>query len=282
MSVPRDPSNQGDQAMIALPALEYHLAHGCNLSCQQCSHYSNFHVAGKMPTVEDAGADYANWSHRLKPRRFALLGGEPLLNPQILQHIRLTRQHWPDSELMLVTNGFFLHRFPDLPAILLETNCRLEVSQHGTHDDYVKRFREVKHLVWRWREDHPGIQIKIRQSHRGWMRQYKVENGKPMPFDTKPEAAFKVCMQKTCTQLHRGVLWKCPALAYFAQLEAKLKLQNLPQWQLFRDYKAIATNASDDELRTFIETKAIPQCGLCPSRRTKFVHPNPLQRSALK
>ncbi|XZE55835.1 radical SAM protein [Planctomycetaceae bacterium SH139] len=267
--------------MIELPALEYHLAHGCNLSCQQCSHYSNFHVAGKMPTVEDAGADFANWSHRLKPRRFALLGGEPLLNPQILRHIRLARQHWPDSDLMLVTNGLFLHRFPDLPAVLLDTNCRLEVSQHGTHNDYVKRFREVKHLIWRWREDHPGIQIKIRQSHRGWMRQYNVENGKPVPFDSRPKAAFRTCMQRTCTQLHRGMLWKCPALAYFAQLEAKLNLHDLPRWQLFRDYKAIVAEATDDELRTFIETKAIPQCGLCPSHRTKFVHPNPLQRSVL-
>ena len=268
---------------LPLPALEYHVAHGCNLSCQQCSHYSNFHVAGKLPTIEDAEADYAKWSHRLKPRRFALLGGEPLLNPQIIEHIKLARKHWSDSNLMLVTNGFFLHRFPKLPAVLVDTNCRLEVSQHGSHDNYLKRFREVKRLVWRWREEHPGIQIKIRRSHRGWMRQYKVENGKPMPFDSKPDAAFKVCMQKTCTQLvGGGLLAKCPALAYFAQLETKLNLHNLPQWQLFRDYKAIMPDATDDELRTFIETKAIPQCGLCPSNRTAFVNPDPLKRSALQ
>ena len=268
---------------LSLPALEYHVAHGCNLSCQQCSHYSNFHVAGKLPTIEDAESDYAKWSHRLKPRRFALLGGEPLLNPQLIEHIQLARQHWSDSNLMLVTNGFFLHRFPELPAVLVDTNCQLEVSQHGTHDDYIKRFREVKQLVWRLREEHPGIQIKIRHSHRGWMRQYNVDNGKPMPFDSKPDAAFKVCMQKTCAQLIAGgLLAKCPALAYFAQLEAKLNLHELPQWQLFRDYKAVTPDATDDELRKFIETKAIPQCGLCPSNRTAFVHPNPLQRSVLQ
>ena len=265
-----------------LPALEYHVAHGCNLSCQQCSHYSNFHVAGKLPTVEDAEADYAKWSHRLKPKRFALLGGEPLLNPQVVQHVQLARQHWPDSQLMLVTNGFFLHRFPDLPAVLVETDCKLEISQHGTHEEYLERFCEVKRLIWRWREDHPGIRIKIRQSHRGWMRQYNVENGKPVPFKSKPDEAFKVCMQRTCTQLNHGMLWKCPALAYFAQLDAKLRLHDLPHWQLFRDYKALSPNATDDEVATFIATKAIPQCGLCPSRRTKFHHPNPLQRSALR
>ncbi len=93
---------------FSLPALEYHLAHGCNLSCQQCSHYSNFRLAGKLPTLADAESEYLQWSHRLKPTRFALLGGEPLLNPAILEHIQLARQHWYDSELMLVTNGFFL------------------------------------------------------------------------------------------------------------------------------------------------------------------------------
>jgi organic radical activating enzyme len=268
--------------MIELPTLEYHVAHGCNLSCQQCSHYSNFHVAGKLPTVDDADTEYSKWSHRLKPMRFALLGGEPLLNPQVIGHIQLARQHWSDSHLMLVTNGFFLDRFPELPEVLLKTNCRLEVSQHGTHEAYVQRFRKVKHLVWRWRKEYPGIQIKIRQSHRGWMRQYNVEDGKPVPFDSEPESAYRICMQKNCTQLYQAKLWKCPALAYHAQLEAKLKLHHLPQWQPFRDYQACPPNASDDEVRRFLQTKAIPQCGLCPSHRTKFVHPNPLQRSALR
>ncbi|MFG0261673.1 MAG: radical SAM protein [Novipirellula sp. JB048] len=266
--------------MIELPALEYHLAHGCNLSCQQCSHYSNHHLAGKLPTIEQADADYSPWSHRLRPKRFALLGGEPLLNPQIVQHIQFARQHWSDSNLMLVTNGFFLHRFADLPDVLLDTNCRLEVSQHGTHDEYVKRFLKVKQLVWRWRDEYPGIQIKIRQSHRGWMRQYNVEGGTPMPFNSKPARAYRVCLQRNCTQLNRKMLWKCPALAYFSQLESKLNLHTLPQWQLFRDYQACSPAATAEQLRQFLRTKSIPQCGLCPSRRTKFVHPNPLNRNA--
>ena len=103
------------------------------------------------------------------------------------------------------------------------------------------------------------------------------------PFDSKTEiAAYRVCMQKTCTQLYRSMLWKCPALAYFNQVEAKMKLHHLPQWQPFREYQACPPEASDDEVRRFLKTKAIPQCGLCPANRTMFVHPNPLQRSALR
>jgi len=102
------------RTFLVLHAVGYFLAHGCNLSCQQCSHYSNFHVVGKLPTVEEADAEYWQWSHRLKPKRFALLGGEPLLNPSIIEHIQLARQHWPDSELMLGTNDFFPSSLPRL------------------------------------------------------------------------------------------------------------------------------------------------------------------------
>ena len=73
--------------MIELPALEFHLAHGCNLSCQQCGHYSTFRLAGTMPTPADTRAEYEAWNHRILPRRFALLGGEPLLNPKLIEHL---------------------------------------------------------------------------------------------------------------------------------------------------------------------------------------------------
>ncbi len=74
---------------FSLPALEYHVAHGCNLSCPAVQPLQQFSLAGRLPTLADAESEYLQWSHRLKPARFALLGGEPLLNPAILEHIQL-------------------------------------------------------------------------------------------------------------------------------------------------------------------------------------------------
>jgi hypothetical protein len=171
---------------------------------------------------------------------------------------------------MLVSNGFLLHRHPDLPCVLVEANCRLDVSQHGTAPPYMKEFTKVKRLLWRWRADYPGIRIKIRKSHRGWMRQYRVVDGKPMPFSSDPEVAYRVCMQKTCTQLYRGRLWKCPAIAYFHLMERELRLEGPPEWQVFREYRGCPPMASDLEVDTFLAAKVIPQCGLCPSKRQMF------------
>jgi hypothetical protein len=65
-------------------------------------------------------------------------------------------------------------------------------------------------------------------------------------------------------------------------MEQRLKLESIPAWQFFRDYKACPASASEEELRTFVETKAIPQCGLCPSNRVPFKHPDPTQRSEIR
>lgn len=116
------------------------------------------------------------------------------------------------------------------------------------------------------------------ESHKGWRQQYRMIDGKPMPFDSSPKAAWKICLQRSCTQLFQGHLWKCPALAYFATMERKLRLEAIPAWHLFRDYKACPPTASDDVVREFFATREIPQCGLCPARKIPFHHQDPTNK----
>lgn len=138
---------------------------------------------------------------------------------------------------MLVSNGFFLLRFPELPQVLVDAECQLEISQHGTHQDYLERFREVKAIVWSWRKQYPKLRTNIRKSHKGWMRQYDVIDGEPTPFNSEPDSTYRVCMQRTCTQLVNGCLAKCPALAYWPQLEENASLELISEWDLFRSYE---------------------------------------------
>lgn len=66
-----------------------------------------------------------------------------------------------------------------------------------------------------------------------------------------------------------------PRMAYHAIMSRKLNLADEPAWQLFRDYKACPPIASDDEVRAFLATNEIPQCGLCPMRKVPFQHRDP-------
>jgi hypothetical protein len=266
-------------SLLSIASLEYHVAHGCNLSCQQCSHYSNFRLGGLL-SVEQARQEYELWADRLRPRVFALLGGEPTLNPELVSHVRLAREYWPDSQLMLVSNAFFLDRHPELPAVLVATDCCLEISKHGDSPEYVQQFNAGLETVYSWRKEYPKLRYNLRHSHQGWMRQYRVADGQPLPYQSEPAAAYHVCMQKTCTQLYQGQLWKCPALAYYSLFEKKLRLETVEAWDQFRQYAPCQPGASDEILHAFFATRDIPQCALCPSHREHFVHPNPLLKDS--
>jgi organic radical activating enzyme len=260
--------------MLQIPSLEFHLMHACNLSCQQCSHYSNLRLGGGVISTKDAESNYAVWSHRIQPKLFALLGGEPTLNPNLVDHVLLARKHWSKSKFMLVSNGFFLSKHPDLPKVLVETNCCLEISQHGKDEKYLEEFIKGTEILKEWSSKYPSLKIRTRQSHQGWMRQYNVsDDGKPIPYNSKAEEAYSVCMQKTCTQVYQQKLWKCPAIAYFQLLDKKMSLDK--EWDLFRQYSALEGDCSEEALGDFFNTKAIPQCSLCPFNRESFQHPDP-------
>ena len=262
--------------MIELQNLEFHAAHAGNLSCSQCSHYSNFH-AGGIVSMEEARANFAAWTGRLAPRRLATLGGEPTLNPNLVQIVEMAREAFPNAEGLLVTNGFFLDRHPSLPQALIDNRFQMDVSQHGRAPEYMKRFRESRRQIRQWREAYPTLSINIRKSHRGWRQQYRMIDGKPVPFDSDPRSAWNICLQRSCTQLYKTFLWKCLALAFHGIMSSKLKLKldQEPAWQLFRELKACSTHATDDQVRDFFAVEEIPQCALCPSKKLLFHHSDP-------
>lgn len=103
--------------MRDLENLEIHVAHGCNLACESCSHYSNQGHAGLLG-LDEADRWMRLWNQRLRPSTFSLLGGEPSIHPQLPEFVALSRRRWPHAKLRLVTNGFFLHRHPTLPLVL--------------------------------------------------------------------------------------------------------------------------------------------------------------------
>lgn len=260
--------------------LELHGSNACNLSCHGCSHLSDHGLPGGSISPEDAAAQFALWKDRLDPAQVSIVGGEPLLNRRIIEVVRVAREAFPNARGLLVTNGFFLEDHPGLPQALIDNNFRLDISQHGKKPNYVRLWREkVAPQIWKIRREYPLLKHVVRQSHRGWMSQYKWEDGKPVPYESEPADAHGVCMQRECTQLFNSKLYKCPFLAYFRDFEKKTGAQDVPGWQSFREYKPIEHTASEVDLRDFLANRPVPQCGSCPSQRLHFVHPDPTKRS---
>ena len=90
-------------------AFEISLVDHCNLPCQMCDHYSQ--LSDKwFVDMEQFEKDMTRMSeicgHKLG--YITLLGGEPTLHPHLIDCMRITREQFPDTEVIVLTNGVLL------------------------------------------------------------------------------------------------------------------------------------------------------------------------------
>ncbi|ANI90713.1 radical SAM family protein [Arachidicoccus ginsenosidimutans] len=260
--------------------LELHVSHACNLACESCSHYSNHNLKGSV-TLEEADEWMSLWNDKVAPKQFSLLGGEPTINPQLLDIIRLTRRKWKYSKILLVTNGFLLHRHPDLPKVLKEVgNVILSISVHHSSEAYTEKITPNLALAEDWKKKYK-LDIEVRPSAKYWTRRYKGYGPNMQPFeDNNPRASWEGCFAKYCTQLFEGKLWKCPPLAYLRMQDEKFKLSE--KWINYLNYKALPPDCTKQELVAFTSEEEIAECSMCAANLEHFELPNPLIRPSLK
>lgn len=85
--------------------IDVHVVEHCNLNCKGCSHYSS--VA--QPEFLDLKEYEKALPHLARIEKsmgeIQLLGGEPLLHPQLPELIRLTRSYLPHTQINVLSNG---------------------------------------------------------------------------------------------------------------------------------------------------------------------------------
>lgn len=258
-----------------IPSLELHVAHGCNLACESCSHYSNHNHKG-MLAIEVAERWMSLWHERLAPHSVCLLGGEPTLNPDLHQFVLLCRRYWPDALLRLSTNGLLLHRHPHLPAVLVECGVRLDLTIHHDGPAYTERVRPVLVLVRGW-ETKYGVHVSYKRVHRNWTQRYLGHGESMMPFaDGRPRQSWEICPAKRAHQLLSGKIWKCAPLAYLPMQAARYPLSSA--WRPYLHYQPLAPSCTDDELRAFFAREEESYCGMCSAVRRPLALTSPLPK----
>ena len=258
----------------AIGRLEMHVTHACNLKCESCCHYSNHSHKGNVGIAE-AEAWMSAWRGRFAVEEFVLLGGEPTLHPQLPQFIPLVRQFWPEAKLTLITNGFFLHRHPELPRVVAESgDAQIALSVHHGSPAYLDRIRPILELTEKWRTEY-GITVVVTQSHRHWTRRYRGFGDSMLPFeDNDARRSWEICPARHCLQLFEGKLWKCAPIAYLGLQRQKFDLSN--KWEPYLDYQPLTSTAGDGALLEFIGREDEGVCAMCPARPRKFELPNPM------
>jgi len=126
-----------------IPYIETHLVDHCNLKCKGCSHFS-----GLAPEQFKDLHEFENEMQRLSEiadvRIIRLMGGEPLLHPQVVDFCEITRHYFPISELVLVSNGILLPSLTDEQIEQLnKNNIALCMSDYGLklNQEQINKFR---------------------------------------------------------------------------------------------------------------------------------------------
>jgi len=260
--------------MLKVPhEIQLHITHSCNLTCEGCTHYMNQGHSGSI-SLETASEWMGYWSDKILPLRFTLMGGEPALHPDMTKFLYLAREKWPNSYIEIISNGFYLHKHPDLPKALKETKATLGVSLHSDSESkYFEKFSSVFKLIKEWQND--NVPVELRPSAIHWIRQYKGFGDKMEPYeDNDPKKSWKYCVSKLCVQLHEGKLWKCPALAYLPMQAEKYNLSD--KWDPYLKYIPLDHNSSKEEIKKFFSRREESFCKMCPSKEHYFTPKDPL------
>ena len=105
----------GDEKKYRVKKLEYNVTHHCNLKCDFCDHLSPwFTLAGKDAefnqkiSLDAFRKNLDVLSRYVQSEEFLILGGEPLLNKNVLEFIRAAKESGISQKIVLTTNGFLL------------------------------------------------------------------------------------------------------------------------------------------------------------------------------
>lgn len=250
---------------VRLVNLEMNVSFGCNLKCEYCTHLGRY-MKGVVP-LSDLLLWYKTWNPRIEPGNVRIMGGEPLLHPQLESVIYETREHWKDSRIELITNGLLLPKMaPSIFDALKAIHADVTVSKHFDDPYYNGMFRAGLETLSSY-----GITPWISQSDQSWMKCYRIdEQGSASPYQSDPQKAWDICYVKhLCTTLIDNQLYRCPQLGcYSYALKNGFVSQ---QWNTVLDYQPLLPSCSQEELNAFMNDGVCEQCSICPE---EFQHAN--------
>jgi len=262
--------------LVEVPNIEWHIAHACNLTCYGCGHFSN-HAHKGVVKYKELEVWYKSWHNKILPLNINILGGEPLLNKDIYNILDLTRKYWnnPKTTIALVTNGFLLYKYPDLPKYLKNNNIELHLSKHSNDKEYVEKFQSAIDIANNWRDEY-DIFFKIFYSTEEWYEIYKGYGNNMMPFeDNDHEESWNNCSTgQDCFQILDNKIYKCSPLAY---LQLQKEIYTLSEkWNHYLQYKPLESTATQEEVQEFFNRKAESYCSMCPKNPKLSTHKNPM------
>lgn len=258
-----------------LPFLETMIVYGCNLSCLGCTNYSDYNVKG-LVSWNQGQRWLEGWLKRVDIPDFGIIGGEPLMNPEVEDWIVGCRKLMPDSQIRFTTNGVLLHKRLQVIDTLMEIgNCVIKVSLHQPQEFYTQSVLQylfnkatwnpvIEHGIPRWKSGN-NIRLQISAPTK-FIKTYLNDYATMLPHHSDPDKAFDACIQQTCPLLFENRIYKCSSIALLNRVLNDWKIQDTT-WDFYKNYQGLGTDCTDIVLEKFISNfgRAESICSMCPT-----------------
>jgi organic radical activating enzyme len=249
----------------SLLKFEVHLTDKCNLNCAGCIHFSSLCKESNLLDINSFENDCRRISQLTngKISNILLLGGEPLLHPDVNDFLALTRKYFHEINISnqtgiieLVTNGILLHeQSDDFWTACKNNNIRIVISDYPV---------KIKEEIIREKAMKFNVELKMYKEKRQSKEPGSANQWVKIPIDTNGlhdnRRSFGKCfLAGNCFQLVNGKIFKCARIAYINYFNAAFDKQLKPDEN---DYVDIYKIENIDEI-LYLLTKPASFCRYC-------------------
>lgn len=266
-----------------IPMLQFYITNACNLTCRDCVTFNNLKFKGHF-YWDDNAEDYKKWSTLIDIDDLGIIGGEPFANPELLTWVKEIKSLWPNTPVAEIwTNGTYLKSKKSLAKKIIEEGFQIRVCTHDpAHHNEIKNHLEeiLSYFNCVQVNDAPNI---IGYYHKGKRlarlistfsfiktSQHHISRGIIYLHKSDADRAFSVCANE-CQYLLRGKMYRCEITAVAEDLIEQFNVDN-DSASLLKEYVACSPWDDYNNIEKFINdlSCSIPQCSVCPEKKTLF------------
>ncbi len=239
-----------------IPRLQFQVVDHCNLNCVSCMTAS--------PLAKPYFADINEFEKDLRRMSdltgkhistFGLLGGEPLLHPNIGDFAEMARIILPNTDIRIVTNMLLIKKMDaKFYKQVVDSNIQFECSIYFTKDkyDYEEAFSFMKQK---------GIDSRnIIVLTRG-VRSFHNISLNLAGYISQPYR-YESCDVRDCLSLKSGKLYHCPVSQNAIHIKEYFGLEKEQLMHMPDDYIDIYSCMHPDDIAIFMNNPS-PFCGYC-------------------
>lgn len=234
--------------------VEYHVAYHCNLKCKGCTHYSNIaqpefgNLVQFQMDMERLSELFANI------KKIRLLGGEPLLNAELPEFIKVCRTIFPYSDIRVVSNGLLI---PNIKEAVLTTmrDCKadFDITQYPPTQQIIDKIKS--------RCNEFGLICHVSLPVTEF---FDLRND---AGDSNPQEMYEHCISRTCHFLENGKISLCPRPLIYAKFGKEVGIEDdFLAKEIIDIYSDI--NSGEELLKLF--SQPIESCKYCETVNKKL------------